>query len=74
MKTYKITTEIYEEIVNRAERYNTCFWDCIEVASGHAVVFALDNGRPYDVEVFDEDNNTIGHDFNLSTFGRIANR
>ena len=72
MKTYNITDAIYKEMVKRAERYETCFWDCIDTEDGYAVTFALENGEPYEVEVYDEDGCQLAHDFSLTKFEKMA--
>ena len=72
MTSYNITDDIYFEMINRAERYENAFWDCIELEDGFAVTFALKNSKPYDVEVYDEDNNVIPNDFNLIRFEALA--
>lgn len=72
MKALHITDSIYFEMINRAERYENAYWDCIELENGCAVTFALRNGKPYDVEAFDEDDNTLEHDFSLSMFNILA--
>ena len=72
MNTYHITTEVYEAMAERAQKYATCYWDCIELADGHAVTFGLNRGKPYDVEVRNEDDEVISHDFSVSEFERLT--
>ena len=72
MKTYNITNEIYSEMAERAAKYVSCYWDCIELEDGFAVIFALDNGKPYDVEVRNEDDEVIASNFNISDFEKVA--
>lgn len=72
MKPYNITDDIYFEMINRAERYENVYWDCIELSDGCAVTFALESGKPYDVEVYDEDDNILVNNFNLSRFEMLA--
>lgn len=68
--TYHITPSIYEELANRCD--GTFTWDCIELADGYAIIFASKFCKPYDVEAFDEDDNSLQHDFNLATFELLA--
>lgn len=72
MKTYNITNDIYEEMAERAAKYVSCFWDCIELTDGCAVTFALKNGKPYDVEAYDEDDNRMTTNFDLDRFNLLA--
>lgn len=72
MIRYNITDDIYFEMMNRAERYENAYWDCIELEDGHAVTFALRDSKPYDVEVYDEDDNVLEHDFSLARFEALA--
>ena len=70
--TYTITDNIYFEMIDRASKYENAYWDCIELADGCAVTFGLMNGKPYDVEVYDADDNILAHDFNLTRFANLA--
>lgn len=72
MATFHITDTIYFEMINRAEKYENAYWDCIELENGMAITFALKGGKPYNVEAFDEDDNSLQHDFNLATFELLA--
>lgn len=74
MRTYNMTDAIYREMAKSAERYGTCYWDCIELEDGCVVTFALDNGRPYEVEVYDEEDCRIEHDFSLLKFENVVNK
>lgn len=64
MNTYNITPVLYEEIAERCADNANFFWDCIELENGFAIVFASRNGKPYDVEVMNEDDEVIENDFN----------
>lgn len=70
MTTYHITNEIYEMIAERCT--GTFSWDCIELANGFAIVFASKDGKPYDVEVRDENDDVIAHDFSFKGFAQVA--
>lgn len=72
MKTYNITNEIYFEMAERAAKYDSCYWDCIELEDGCAVTFALENGKPCDVEAYDEEDNRMTTDFDLARFNLLA--
>lgn len=72
MNTYNITDVLYEEIAERCADNATFTWDCIEL-DGFAVIFGSRNGKPYDVEVLDEENNdSHPHNFDLAKFEKIA--
>lgn len=72
MTTYNITDVLYEEIAERCADNATFTWDCIEF-DGFAVIFGSRNGKPYDVEVLDEENNdSHPHNFDLAKFEKIA--
>ena len=60
MTTFNITSDIYEAI---AEVCNgrTFYWDCIELENGYAVTFACKNGKPYDIEVRDENDDVVAY-------------
>lgn len=70
MTRFNITNDIYEMIAERCT--GTFSWDCIELADGFAVVFACKNGKPYDVEVRNEDDDIVSSDFSLARYDRIA--
>jgi hypothetical protein len=70
MKTYNITDDIYLKMIDRCYRAFT--WDCIELADGCAVVFSCRDNRPYDVAVYDEDDNRLDHDFDIKRFETLA--
>ena len=72
MKTYHITDSIYREMVKRAERYESCAWDCIDIEGGLSLTFALEANVPSEVELYDEDDNIIMHDFDMARFDRMA--
>lgn len=72
MKTYNITNEIYTEMAERAAKVCLCYYDCIELEDGCAVTFALESGKPYDVEVRNEDDEIITNDFNVTDFEKVA--
>lgn len=72
MNTYNITDVLYEEIAERCADNATFTWDCIELENGYAVVFGSRNGQPYDVEVLDEDDNELKHDFSIARYDRIS--
>ena len=57
-------------MIERVEQ-GDCNWDCIELNDGFAVVFACKNGKPYDVEVRDANDDVIAHDFSLEKFVRV---
>lgn len=40
MATFHITDTIYFEMINRAEKYENAYWDCIELENGMAITFA----------------------------------
>lgn len=72
MTTYNITPALYEEMAERCADNATFTWDCIEL-DGFAVIFGSRNGKPYDVEVLDEENNdSHPHNFDLAKFEKIA--
>lgn len=70
MDTYNITEDIYFKMIDRCERAFT--WDCIELEDGCAVVFSCKNNKPYDVVVYDEDDNKLPHDFDMAKFEALA--
>ena len=70
MTHFNITNDIYEMIAERCT--GTFSWDCIELADGFAVVFACKNGKPYDVEVRNEDDDIVSSDFSLTRFEALA--
>lgn len=65
---FEFTREIYWKMVDSAIKYESHWWDCIELENGMAVTFAMDKMKPYDVEVFDEDDNVIPNNFNISQY------
>lgn len=65
---YHITADIYEQMAESCSDNATFGWDCIELENGFAVIFASKNGRPYNVEVLDEDDNTVASDFDIKRF------
>lgn len=72
MTRFNITNIHYEEMAERCADGANFIWDCIET-DGFVIVFKCKRGRPYDVEVLDEDNNdSYPHDFDLAKFERIA--
>ena len=60
MTTFNITSDIYEAI-NEVCNGRTFYWDCIELENGYAVVFASENGKPYDIEVRDENDDVVAY-------------
>lgn len=72
MTRFNITDVLYEEIAERCADNVTFTWDCIELNDGFAVVFACKNGKPYDVEVRNEDDDIVSSDFSLARYDRIA--
>ena len=72
MKAYHITPEIYNEIANRCDGSFT--WDCIELADGYAIIFGSNFCKPINVEVRDEEDDTILSDFNMKDFWKYSNR
>lgn len=72
MTRFNITDDIYFEMMNRAERYENAYWDCIDLPDGFSVTFALKDFKPYDVEVFDEDDNELEHDFSIARYEALA--
>ena len=70
MTRFNITNDIYEMIAERCT--GTFSWDCIELADGFAVVFACKNGKPYDVEVRNEDDDIVSSDFSIARFESLA--
>lgn len=72
MKAFNITTEIYRAVAEAYARIEgNCYWDCVEVA-GVGVTFGVKDGRLVNVEVWDEDNELLTHDFSEETFARVA--
>lgn len=72
MATFHITPDTYRTMIKRAQKYNTCYWDCIELPNGDIITYTLNNGKPSDVEVFDMFDYRQDHDFSLDTFRRMA--
>ena len=72
MKTYHITPAIYEELAERCDGSFT--WDCIELPDGCAIIFGSKFCKPINVEVRDEEDDTIPSDFNMTDFWRYSNR
>lgn len=72
MTRFNITDDSYFEMMNRAERYENAYWDCIDLPDGFSVTFALKDSKPYDVEVYDEDDNVIPNDFDLIRFEALV--
>jgi hypothetical protein len=70
--TYHITPEIYEELGNRCD--GTFTWDCIELADGYIIIFASKFCKPCNVDVRDEEDNSVSHDFNMQDFWKYADR
>lgn len=57
---YHITSDIYNSIAEVCEG-RTSSWDCIELENGYAVTFACKNGKPYGIEVRDENDDVVAH-------------
>lgn len=73
MNTYNITDVLYEEIAERCADNANFSWDVVETEDGYGIVFKCKNGRPYDIEVLDEENNDPQpHNFDLARYERIA--
>lgn len=56
---FRFSKDIYEYMAESAVRYCSHFWDCFEMPNGFAVTFAMDNMRPYDICVYDINDNVI---------------
>lgn len=71
MNTYNITDETYFKMIEIVESGN-CNWDCIELSDGCAITFAVKGNAPRNIEVFDEDDNILTHDFSMARFNQLA--
>ena len=72
MRTINITDSIYERMAESCSDNATFGWDSIELGNGCAIVFASKNGRPYNVEVLDEDDNKVASDFDIKRFSAFV--
>ena len=72
MTIYNITEVQYEEMAERCT--GTFSWDCIELENEWAIIFACREGQPYDIEVRNEDDDIIPHDFDLAKFKKAVDR
>ena len=72
MNTYNITDETYYKMIDIVEK-GDCYWDCIELEDGCAITFAVKNNTPCLVEVMNEEDVVLRHDFSLSRFNKLAN-
>ena len=71
MRTYNITEDIYFKMIERVSQ-GDCKWDCIELEDGCAIAFRVINNAPRFIEVFDEDDNILEHDFSMTKFNQLA--
>lgn len=71
MNTYNITDKTYYKMIERVEQ-GDCNWDCIELEDGCAITFAVLNNAPRYIEVFDEDDNILEHDFSLARYNQLV--
>lgn len=71
MNTYRISDETYFKMIEIVE-HGDSNWDCIELEDGCAITFAVRNNAPRYIEVFDEDDNVLEHDFSMTRFNQLA--
>lgn len=71
MTRFNITNDIYFKMIEIVEKGDSN-WDCIELEDGCAITFAVRNNAPRYIEVFDEDDNVLEHDFSMTRFNQLA--
>lgn len=71
MTRFNITNDIYFKMIEIVEKGDSN-WDCIELEDGCALTFAVKDKVPHHVEVFNEDDVILTHDFSLSRYNQLS--
>lgn len=71
MTTYSISDKTYFKMIEIVEQGDSN-WDCIELEDGCALTFAVKDKVPHHVEVFNEDDVILTHDFSLSRYNQLS--